>query len=117
MADSRRSADDDALPALRPGSSAADEAKPLELDAPDGRQSSEGRQDAQDQQGPPGPPTPTAPVETTSEPPKPTVDPVVAKHVSDVMASEVRSAALSAAPSSRQWDTVLTSRRWEYHPC
>lgn len=100
MADLRNSGDDDALPPPQqhqhdaPISLVDDDLQPAELDGEtnaaengsDGKQSGEGRDSGPSEQGPPT----TAPASVPDEQSKPTVDPIVAKHVSDVMSSEVR---------------------------
>ncbi|EFY93152.1 beta-chimaerin [Metarhizium acridum CQMa 102] len=105
MADLRSSNDDDALPHSqqhqqdRSISLLTDELKSSQPDAEatglenssDGKQSGEGRgRDIDASQQGPGPSTaPPATVSGTQEQAKPTVDPTVAKHVNDVMTSEL----------------------------
>ncbi|OAQ68596.1 Rho GTPase activator (Rgd1) [Pochonia chlamydosporia 170] len=95
MADLRSSSDDDGRPPKHPQegpiSMISDDPRPSELEAEtvapengsDGKQSGEGHDIDPTEQGPPT----TAPV--TEEQTKPAVDPTVAKHVNDVMTSEL----------------------------
>ncbi|KAK2608664.1 Rho GTPase-activating protein [Conoideocrella luteorostrata] len=97
MADLRSSADDDTLPAPqqlhheRTSSLTADDPKPSQLESEaagaevgsDGKRSGEAQDNRPSEQGP----SATAPV--MDEQAKPAVDPTVAKHVSEVMASEL----------------------------
>ncbi|KAG6017578.1 hypothetical protein E4U43_000849 [Claviceps pusilla] len=102
MADARTSGDDDALPSSQqqhhrePSSSLiADESKLPHLEpvasgadrSSDGMQSSEGHNRGLSEQGLSSTPGPGG--STTLEPVKSTVDPMIAKHVSDVLSSEV----------------------------
>lgn len=102
MADARTSGDDDALPSSQqqhhrePSSSLiADESKLPHLEpvasgadrSSDGMPSSEGHNRGLSEQGPSSTPGPGG--SATLEPVKSTVDPMIAKHVSDVLSSEV----------------------------
>lgn len=96
----------------------SDDPRPSELEAEtvapengsDGKQSGEGHDIDPTEQGPPT----TAPV--TEEQTKPAVDPTVAKHVNDVMTSEVNHT--HPIPSHwRQSKLVLTHSSWASQPC
>ncbi|KAG5999996.1 hypothetical protein E4U54_001588, partial [Claviceps lovelessii] len=128
MADARTSGDDDALPSSQqqhhrePSSSLiADESKLPHLEpvasgadrSSDGMPSSEGHNRGLSEQGPSSTPGPGG--SATLEPVKSTVDPMIAKHVSDVLSSEVGIPTLlsrlkQSIASAKEFATFLKKR-------